>query len=212
MFTYKKDMDDAVYKIKNDGAMFLMLNKLEHHQMMLLGEWCLMMSSQLGNETYANMMIEQSAKWFSLAEKLGIALRRLQGNCAYFIDVIDRENPDVEEIKTSSAQMFLEGQETVEHYPDDFCGALLMMNHKCEEHLNLFENALNHTEDEAMNQFLNTVIHDIKALQQQYKQVLNEMDEDGRRKFCDNYEDERAWALDSGNYFDPKVPEFHNFK
>lgn len=212
MFTYKKDMGDIVYKIKNDGAMFLFLNQRSHREEMILGEWCLMMSSQLGNEKYANLMIEMSAKWFSLVERLGIAMRRLQGNSAYFIDVIDRDNPDVEAIKVSSAQMMIQNEDSVERYPDDFCGALIACRHKCEQRIEVFKEALMHSDDEYLTLFLKDMINKIEKYKQIYQNILDDMTHDGEREFDDNLEDERAWALDSGNYFDPKVPLFHDYK
>ena len=30
--------------------------------------------------------------------------------------------------------------------------------------------------------------------------------------YYDDYENERAWELDSGNYIDPKTPVFHEFE
>lgn len=212
MFEYKKDKDDVVYKVHTDGAMYLFLNQLAHREEMILGKWCLMMSSQLGNEKYANQMIELSAKWFTLVERLGIVMRRLQGNTAYFIDVIDRENPDVEEIKVSSAQMLLQEEQKVERYPDDFCGAMIACRNKCDRRISLFKEATKHTKDEYMLSFLNDTINKVNEYKQCYQSILDNMGNEGEREFCDNYEDERAWALDSGNFFDPKVPLFHNFK
>lgn len=212
MFEYKKDMNDVVYKVQTDGAMFLFLNQLANREELTLGEWNLMISSQLGNEKYANEMIELSAKWFTLVERLGIVMRRLQGNTAYFIDVIDRENPDVEEIKVSSAQMMLQEEQKVERYPDDFCGAMIACRKKCNQRIHLFKEASKHTEDEYMLAFLKDTINKVNEYKQCYQSILDDMGNDKEREFCDNYEDERAWALDSGNFFDPKVPLFHNFK
>lgn len=212
MFEYKKDQEDIVYKIKNDGAVFLLLNQKAHREEMLLANWSLMMSSQLGNEKYANVMIQLCADWLTLAERLGIAMRRLQGNTAYFIDVIDRENPDVEEIKVSSSQMLLQDKEQVERYPDDFCGALIACRNKCDERISLFKEVWEESDDESMKVFLKDMIHKVAKYKMRYQNILDSMGDHGEREFCDNYEDERAWALDSGNYFDPKVPLFHNDK
>ena len=45
-----------------------------------------------------------------------------------------------------------------------------------------------------------------------YRQVIAQMTHDSERHFSDDYENERAWELDSGNYIDPKTPVFHEFE
>lgn len=212
VFTYQKDVKDLVYKIKTDGELYLRLNQGFDHEMLVLGEWCLLLSSKLGSEISADTMIELSANWFTLSERLGIALRKLQGNTARLLDVIDQEGVDEEAVKLASSLLVLEKDVRLEHYPDDFCGALIACRSKCNKLSHSFREILDTCENNVCKLFLSDIVKKINKYQTCYQNIINSIGSEGQRFFSDNYEDERAFALDNGNYFDPKVPIFHNPK
>lgn len=212
MFTYQKDVDDLVYKIKADGDLYLRLKQGFDREMLLLGEWCLLLSSRLGNEISADTMMELSANWFTLRERFGIALRKLQGNTARFLDVIDQEEVDVEVAKSASSMMVVEKDERWECYPDDFCGAMIASRSKCDQLLQSLREILASCESYESKRFLSDVVKKINKYRICYQNIINSIGNEKERFFSDNYENERAFALDNGNYFDPKVPILHNQK
>lgn len=201
MFEYHKCENDVVYELAVNGKMYLYLLKKVYDQQFRMGKWCFQLSHQLGNERYAELMMEHSAKWFTLAERIGIAVRRLQGQTVHFVDVIDRENPDVDNVAVASS---LEKTVIEIELPDDFCGALMLFRKQAEMQMQVLQEA--DTVDEKMKQFLLEILLEIDLLVKDYQMMLDEINQREQRMFSDNDDSERAWALDNGNYFDPNIP------
>ncbi|MDD6466716.1 MAG: hypothetical protein PUF50_00850 [Erysipelotrichaceae bacterium] len=207
VFVYQKNDNDVVYEIAVNGKMYLYLLSKAYDQQFRLGKWCFHLSFQLGNETDAQLMKEHSARWFTLTERIGIAIRRLQGQTVHCVDVIDRENPDVDDVAIASSL-----QKTIVEIelPDEYCGALLLFRKQTEIQITVLQEV--ETEDAKLKQFFDEMICEMKQLLKDYQRILEEMDHDGQRMFSDNDDSERAWALDNGNYFDPNIPIMYDIE
>ena len=212
MFQYVKSEKQDVYQIKTDGTLYVFLSKSAQHLQLQMARWCLEAASHLGSEQQADWMMIQCVNWLNLAEQAGIALRKLQGNDARMIDVIDLGNPDDEAIRLSSGQLFLEQEPIEEKCPDDYCGLLMRLAEGCETLKQVYAQALGMSKDEMMKKVLKGWIRCLEEMRFAYRQVIAQMTHDSERHFSDDYENERAWELDSGNYIDPKTPVFHEFE
>lgn len=206
MFYYKKQFDDEMKQIKPDMKAAVHFKQKGIQQELMCIRWTLLLAFRLGDQKQANWMMQLCVQFLNMAEEMGFLEQVLQGESAMLVDVIDRSNPDMIASALSSGQLFLEASPQLELPPNDYCGALMQLKETCLQRKKELAVLLGMTCDEPYQKQLKKWISIYEEIIADCKKKLSNMTHDGERTFPDDYENERAWELDSGNYFDPKPP------